>query len=458
MNERSLQHYRVLIFLTDVVAALIALSGAIWLSRTLFVPLSTATIAPTTPFFATIATVLGIWSMRGYQLQRIFRIAEETAILLLGSLVAMGIFAGFLFFTDRDISRLVVLYFSLLTPLFALLFRVSWRQLFKRLRAPRVPTARVLIVGAGELGRELGNQLQERSWLGLELVGYVDDCSKEGLTLGALEELEKLCVRENVDVVIVSLPFEDHGELAKLLERIHDLPVQVKLLPDLYPFAYLYSRLEMFGGMPLVGLAEPVISPWQAAVKRAMDVAISVVGVLLLALPMVGVALAVRLTSRGPIIFTHERVGEGGKIFRMYKFRTMVEDAEQLLLQQAEHDATLLVKRENDPRVTPLGRWLRRFSLDELPQLWNVLRGDMSIVGPRPELPYIVELYEPWQRKRLMVPQGITGWWQINGRSNKPMLYHTEDDMYYIRNFSLFLDLDIMWRTIWVVVRGKGAY
>jgi exopolysaccharide biosynthesis polyprenyl glycosylphosphotransferase len=458
VNERSLQHYRLLIFLTDILAALIALSAALWLFRAFYTPPGDLSIALTTPFFAAVSTVLGVWSMRGYQLQRIFRITEETSILLLGGLVAMGIFAGFLFFTDRNISRLVVLYFSLLTPPVALLFRISWRLTFKRLRAPRVPTARVIIVGAGELGREVGDQLQERAWLGLELVGYVDDCSKEGLALGALEELEKLCVRERVDVVIVSLPFEDHGELAKLLERIHDLPVQVKLLPDLYPLAYLYSRLEMFGGMPLVGLAEPVISPWQAAVKRAMDVVITVVGLIALLPVMALIAIAVRLTSPGPVIFSHKRVGEGGKIFQMYKFRTMVKDAEQLLLQQAEQDEALLVKRQNDPRITPLGYWLRLFSVDELPQLFNVLRGDMSIVGPRPELPYIVERYEPWQRKRLVVPQGITGWWQINGRSDKPMLFHTEDDLYYIRNFSLLLDLEIMWKTLWVVVRGKGAY
>jgi lipopolysaccharide/colanic/teichoic acid biosynthesis glycosyltransferase len=173
---------------------------------------------------------------------------------------------------------------------------------------------------------------------------------------------------------------------------------------------------------------------------------------------MLFIAVSIWVTSPGSIIFSHERVGEDGKIFRMHKFRTMVEGAEQMLLEEAEQDETLLVKRSDDPRVTPFGRWLRRFSLDELPNLWNVIRGDMSIVGPRPEVPYIVERYEPWQRKRLVVPQGITGWWQINGRSDKPMLYHTEDDLYYIRNFSLLLDLEILWKTFWVVVRGKGAY
>jgi exopolysaccharide biosynthesis polyprenyl glycosylphosphotransferase len=343
-------------------------------------------------------------------------------------------------------------------PLFALLLRVGWRHVFKWRQAPRVPTARVLIVGAGALGRQVGAQLRERAWLGLELVGYVDDESQAGLTLGTLKELELLCVDRRVDVVIVTLPLEEHGELALLLERIHELPIQIKLMPDLYPLAYLYSRLEMFGGMPLIGLTEPVISPWEAAVKRAMDIVISLALLVLCAPLMLFIAVSIWVTSPGSIIFSHERVGEDGKIFRMHKFRTMVEGAEQMLLEEAEQDETLLVKRSDDPRVTPFGRWLRRFSLDELPNLWNVIRGDMSIVGPRPEVPYIVERYEPWQRKRLVVPQGITGWWQINGRSDKPMLYHTEDDLYYIRNFSLLLDLEILWKTFWVVVRGKGAY
>jgi exopolysaccharide biosynthesis polyprenyl glycosylphosphotransferase len=391
-------------------------------------------------------------------LHRIFRIADEIVSLLAGSIVGMGIFAGLLFFTNLDLSRLAVFYFAALTPAFSMVLRVAWRLLWKWRQAPRVPTARVLIVGAGSLGHEVGAQITERNWLGLELVGYVDDHSGNGLTLGTLNELERLCREQRIDVVIVTLPLSEHGELATLLERIHKLPVQVKMAPDMYPLAYLYSRLEMFGGMPLIGLHEPVIAPWQAVIKRALDVAIALAGLILTAPVMLAIAVAIRLTSPGPIIFSHERVGEGGRLFRMHKFRTMVQNAEQILLEEARTNEEALIKRANDPRVTPLGSWLRRFSLDELPQLWNVLTGDMSIVGPRPELPYLVERYEPWQRKRLLVPQGITGWWQINGRSEKPMLLHTEDDLYYVRNYSLLLDIEIMWKTIWVVLRGKGAY
>jgi exopolysaccharide biosynthesis polyprenyl glycosylphosphotransferase len=455
LNDQSPRSYRTLLIVADGLGALFALWFAALISPSF-------TFSPRTDLvplvFAVIAMLAGIWSMRGYQLHRIFRIADEIVSLLAGSVVGMGIFAGLLFFTNLDLSRLAVFYFAALTPAFSMVLRVVWRLLWKWRQAPRVPTARVLIVGAGSLGHEVGAQITERNWLGLELVGYVDDHSGNGLTLGTLNELERLCREQRIDVVIVTLPLSEHGELATLLERIHKLPVQVKMAPDMYPLAYLYSRLEMFGGMPLIGLHEPVIAPWQAVIKRGLDVAIALAGLILTAPVMLAIAIAIRLTSPGPIIFSHERVGEGGRLFRMHKFRTMVQNAEQILLEEARTNEEALIKRANDPRVTPLGSWLRRFSLDELPQLWNVLTGDMSIVGPRPELPYLVERYEPWQRKRLLVPQGITGWWQINGRSEKPMLLHTEDDLYYVRNYSLLLDIEIMWKTIWVVLRGKGAY
>lgn len=458
MNQYSFFYYRSLIFITDAISALLALLIAYSIYHLYPVSIMGEFVGISVLLSAVIAMLIGIWSVRGYDVQHIFRISDESAILLMGCVVGTGIFAGLLFFLNQELSRLIVFYFFLVMPPVALSLRVSWRQFFKWQQARRIPTARVLVVGAGERGREVGKQLNERSWLGLELVGFVDDGSDHGLTLGALTELEELCQNRKVDVVIVTLPLEEHGDLADLLERILQLPVEVKLVPNLYPFAYLYSRLEMFGGMPLIGLSEVVIPSWQAAVKRFIDVIISLVSLTALSPLMILIAIGVKLSSPGGIIFSHERVGEGGKLFRMYKFRTMVQHAEQLLLEEAETDPSVLIKRANDPRVTRLGYWLRRFSLDELPQFWNVLCGDMSIVGPRPELPYLVEQYEPWQRKRLLVPQGMTGWWQINGRSDKPMLLHTEDDIYYVRNFSLMLDVEILWKTIWVVLRGKGAY
>jgi lipopolysaccharide/colanic/teichoic acid biosynthesis glycosyltransferase len=181
---------------------------------------------------------------------------------------------------------------------------------------------------------------------------------------------------------------------------------------------------------------------------------------MIFALPLMGViAIAILLDDHGPVLFRQKRVGVNGHPFTMYKFRTMRPDAEILQFQVNRYDeGNLIHKHRNDPRVTRVGRFLRHFSLDELPQFINVLIGNMSLVGPRPELPYLVENYQDWQRKRFTVPQGVTGWWQIHGRSDKPMHLHTEDDLYYVQNYSLWLDIQILVRTVWTILRGKGAY
>jgi lipopolysaccharide/colanic/teichoic acid biosynthesis glycosyltransferase len=172
------------------------------------------------------------------------------------------------------------------------------------------------------------------------------------------------------------------------------------------------------------------------------------------------VALAIRLDSPGPVLLRQKRAGENGRLFEMIKFRTMVQNAEQLrsLVEQTDESGHVLHKKPVDPRVTGVGHFLRRTSLDEWPQIFNVLKGEMSLVGPRPELPYLVDRYEPWQRKRFTVPQGMTGWWQVNGRSEKTMHLHTEEDLYYVQHYSLWLDLRILFKTFWVVLRGKGAF
>jgi lipopolysaccharide/colanic/teichoic acid biosynthesis glycosyltransferase len=177
---------------------------------------------------------------------------------------------------------------------------------------------------------------------------------------------------------------------------------------------------------------------------------------------MAAVGLAIKLEDGGSIFYAAERVGENGKLFRMWKFRSMVVDAdsrEHPQIGEVDAQGNTVAKLADDPRITRVGRMMRRTSIDELPQLINVLRGEMSLVGPRPELPWLVARYEPWQRKRLAVPQGMTGWWQVNGRIKDPMQHlYTEQDLYYIQHYSLWLDIQILWRTITVVLRGKGAY
>lgn len=194
--------------------------------------------------------------------------------------------------------------------------------------------------------------------------------------------------------------------------------------------------------------------------KRGFDLFVGGLA-LIPALPLMALSvLMVYLEDGAPVIFRQKRVGKDGRLFAMYKIRTMLKNAEQLQSQVArwDSDGNLIHKTKDDPRVTRVGRVLRRFSLDELPQLFNVLAGSMSLVGPRPEMPYLADKYEPWQRKRLDVLPGMTGWWQVRGRSDRPMYLHTEDDLYYIQNYSIWLDLQILLRTVWVVLNGKGSY
>jgi exopolysaccharide biosynthesis polyprenyl glycosylphosphotransferase len=230
-------------------------------------------------------------------------------------------------------------------------------------------------------------------------------------------------------------------------------------VPDYLRLVVVQSSVESLGGMPLIGLREPRITGISWAIKRIFDLVVTLL-LLLLTWPfLLLIALAIRLDSPGPIIFKQQRVGENGRFFRMYKFRTMFSDAEARGPQLGfDPKGRPTYKWSGDTRVTRTGHFLRRTSLDELPQFFNVLKGEMSLVGPRPEMQFIVELYEPWQRQRLAVPPGITGWWQVNGRSDLPMHLNTQYDLYYIRNYSLWLDLKILLKTIGVVLRGQGAY
>jgi exopolysaccharide biosynthesis polyprenyl glycosylphosphotransferase len=237
-------------------------------------------------------------------------------------------------------------------------------------------------------------------------------------------------------------------------------PVMLHMAPDVIDLAFARTPVQTLGGVPVISLRESALTESQHLLKRLFDVGASALLLLLFA-PLIGlIALAIKLESPGPVFFFQERIGQHGQRFKMVKFRSMYQDADQRWHEVARRDAVgrLLHKSNDDPRVTRVGRKLRRTSLDELPQLFNVLRGEMSLVGPRPEMPYITAEYEPWQWQRFRVLPGITGWWQINGRSDRPMHLHTEDDLYYIQNYSFWLDLRILVKTVVVVFRGHGAY
>jgi exopolysaccharide biosynthesis polyprenyl glycosylphosphotransferase len=398
-----------------------------------------------------------------YDLRRETRPVGDLGNLARAAAVGTFVFAGVLYFTYRDLPRLLVVYFfAAQLALLAggrLVAGTALRLLNRRGRS----LSRVLLVGTGEVAGRVAAEIQARLGESVLLLGCVDDSPgplPEGLALlGRLDDVPGLVDRLRVDDVIMALPASQYLAVEALVYRLLTLPVRVRLVPDYLRLVVVQSSVESLGGIPLIGLREPRISGMAWAVKRSFDLAATALLLLLTWPLMVLFAIAIRLDSTGPALFKQQRVGENGRLFWMYKFRTMCADAEQRGPQLGfDGEGHAVYKWPNDLRVTRVGRWLRRTSLDELPQLFNVLRGEMSLVGPRPEMLFLVERYDAWQRQRLAVPPGLTGWWQVNGRSDLPMHLNTQFDLYYIRNYSLWLDVKILWKTVWVVLKGQGAY
>ena len=391
-----------------------------------------------------------------YDARRIRGFGDEVRAVVPAVVIATAMLPAFFFaFKFQFISRLLVGYFFVFNLLFLLNARIFGRILLNALASSGVAARRLLVVGAGPVGQEIARLAQEHSWTGLRVAGFVDDDPAKvhnsviGLpVLGTTEETAELVGKARADEIIITLPARAHDRILRVALSLATAPVRVRIVPDLFEIVSVRARVEDFWGIPLIGLRDPVISGFDRVVKRAFDLALTTIALPLLLPAIAVIAAAIRVDSRGSTLVRLQRVGENGRLFSMWKFRTMAAGAER-------HRR---YKQSDDPRVTRVGRWLRRWSLDELPNLFNVLRGEMSLVGPRPEQPWIVERYEPWQRQRLAVLPGITGWWQVNGRSDNPLHLNVEYDLFYIQNYSPLLDLKILWKTVWVVLRGQGAY
>jgi len=415
------------------------------------------------PLFALIWVAI-FSALSVYDGRRNLRITNEVTNLSLGSLLAGISLAGTLYFTYRDVSRILFLTFVAIASLSLLSWRLIARLAFRLNRGRSMQMRRVLIIGAGPVGQELKDKINHYPHLGLTLVGFLDDDPLKQSMLpdvcGSLDDARKIIKEKEIHDVVIALPRRAYEKVNRLVAELHDQAVKVWVIPDYFHLALHKAVVEDFAGIPMLDLRAPALNDYQRMIKRAFDLTITIL-ILPPSLILMGIiALAIRLESPGPVLFRQKRVGENGRLFEMLKFRSMVRDAEELrhLVERKDDNGNLIHKSSQDPRVTRIGRILRNTSLDELPQLFNVLKGEMSLIGPRPELPYLVESYEPWQRKRFAVPQGITGWWQVNGRSDRLMHMHTEDDLYYVQNYSLLLDVQILIKTIGVVLRGRGAF
>jgi exopolysaccharide biosynthesis polyprenyl glycosylphosphotransferase len=409
-----------------------------------------------------------VFSQFSLYTRRRARFRDEWWILAFAVLLALLILAGLLYLSFRQMSRLQFLYFGSID--LALLSSAHLVRHIARTQIGAQERWRVLIAGDGPVGRDLAERLANHRAAGVNVIGFLtDNPDQRGAVidgveiLATLDEATDVIQRERVSEIVLALPREAHDWMLEVIASLEALPVQVSLVPDVLDLAWFMTRVDDLYGVPLLRLRESPLNGPARAVKRLIDIAVSSVALLISAPLVLLAALWVRLDSPGPAFIRQIRVGENAQPFQMLKLRTMYAGAETAtppspLTPQEAADADSAHKRRDDPRVTRAGRVLRRYSIDELPQLANVLRGDMSLVGPRPELPWLVECYAPWQRHRFAVPPGMTGWWQVNGRSDRPMHLNVEDDLYYIRNFSIWLDVVILLRTLPVVLSGRGAY
>jgi Undecaprenyl-phosphate glucose phosphotransferase len=353
-----------------------------------------------------------------------------------------------------EVSQVVWALFLLLNTLLCYGVRELVREVFERRWRAGIGLKRVLIAGSGDLGRLVADKALQHRELGYRVVGFLDDRAEQdhlgyrGLPLlGTLGDVGDLLHREQIDLLYITLPLEEHVKMLSLIEAAGRECVEVKVVPDLLQFIALKAGLEDLDGVPIISVNDVPLHGMNSALKRVIDVGLSAAALATLSAPMAAIALLVRYSSPGPVLYRQERMGLDGRPFTVYKFRSMHN--------QAEADTGPVWARDNDPRRTLLGSWLRRFNLDELPQLWNVLRGDMSLVGPRPERPYFVEKFKhrfPQYMLRHKVKAGMTGWAQVNGwRGNTSIEKRIEFDLYYIENWSVALDFRILWLT---VVRG----
>ena len=422
--------------------------------------------------YVAIVPFVAILTPLAFQLQGVYRLrrgrsrVDDFFAVLVGSILAVVLAAAATLYAQAyvvtgakasgalEVSQPVWAIFLVLNVAFTYASREALRELLERRWRAGIGLKRILIAGAGELGRMVAERILHHRELGYQVIGFVDDraggdhIGYRGLPLlGTLAETGEIAQRERIDHLYVALPIEEHVKLLDLIELTSRECIDVKIVPDLLQFIALRARLEDLDGLPIINVNDVPLQGINAWIKRGIDAVLSGAALLVLAGPLAIIAVLVRWSSPGPVFYRQERMGLDGRAFTVYKFRSMHEGAED--------DTGPVWARDNDPRATAIGRWLRRLDLDELPQLWNVLRGDMSIVGPRPERPYFVEQFKyrlPQYMLRHKVKAGITGWAQVNGwRGNTSLEKRLEYDLYYIENWSVSLDLKIMWLT---VVRG----
>jgi len=381
--------------------------------------------------------------------------------------LAMFLGTAIFLFQKKSFSRAVFFTFLVLAYLFVVAVRlaVRWAQTRER-QGGQFHYRRMLIVGTSEQAIDIGRQFATHAENALTLVGHLRgsgdvEGDPPGTTvLGGLDDLKRIVEHEVVDEVIFALPPTELLACERQISWCEEVGVTVHLKMDFVRTLFARTYPTYWDGVPLLTISSTPTEPVTLLIKHVIDVVVSGSLLALVSPLMLLIVVLIKATSRGPVIFAQKRVGLNGRTFDFYKFRSMYQDAEARRHGlEAMNEATGPVfKIRRDPRITPVGRALRKFSLDELPQLWNVLKGEMSLVGPRPPIPGEVELYERWQRRRLSMKPGLTCLWQVNGRSQIGFDEWMRLDLAYIDNWSLKLDFIILLRTVPAVLFARGAH
>lgn len=416
----------------------------------------------------TLVLLLAMRREGAYDVRRTRPLFDELYGVLNATTTAIMLMVVFVFFyRSLFYSRIIFIYAGLLILTLVGSARLVRRLILGRLRQAGQGVDRLLIVGAGEVGRAVIRNIIAQPDLGYQIVGFLDDDPAKSNTdigpikaLGPVENLPQLLRELHISQVIITLPWQYHRKTVRLVLEAEEAGARARVVPDLFQLSLGRVDVETINGIPLISIKQTALTGWNLALKRILDLAFTIPFLLLTAPLWLLIAIAIKLDSPGPVFFKQERAGKNGKPFQVYKFRSMVVGAEaeqQKLIAQNEATGPLF-KMRDDPRRTRVGRFIRQTSLDELPQFINVLRGEMSVVGPRPALFSEVTQYQEWQRKRLDIQPGITGLWQVSGRSDLTFDEMVMLDIYYGENWSLMSDIRIILRTIPQVLFGDGAY
>jgi exopolysaccharide biosynthesis polyprenyl glycosylphosphotransferase len=412
--------------------------------------------------------VLLIFAIRGqYAIRLSANLFSQMRQIVTSLTIGLSVLVAYYFvFQPPANSRLLVPFTWICAIVILCLGRIVLSSLIGLLHRLGFGETRLLVVGSGRLGKMIMQHIAASPNLGYSIVGFLHDMHEPPSDfgrfrmLGTLEDLALVIRSMRVDEVIIALPSELHQQTIRSVRLCERLGASFKLVPELYELSLARIDMETIEGIPLLGIRQKPLNTVQRAIMRATDIGCASLGLLLGSPIWLCFALLVKVTSPGEIILRQTRIGYNGRPFTCYKFRSMYKNAEQMLtslLAQNEAQGPLF-KMKDDPRVTPIGKFLRRTSLDEIPQLFNVIKGDMSLVGPRPPLPREVAQYAEWQKGRLAMKPGLTGLWQVRGRSNLSFDEGVLMDLYYIENWSLRLYYHILLRTIPAVLFSRGAY